>query len=71
MAARYGKSPSGNPLTKYVNLFQTPEERREKYAYARSMGVPVAHAQAMRDRRWTTIQKNISAFGMMGLLKQP
>jgi len=53
--ARYGKSASGNPLTSYVNMFQTPEERRGKYAYLRSIGVKIAWARTVRDWRWTKI----------------
>lgn len=53
--ARYGKSPSGNPLTKYVNMFQSPEERAEKYHFARFLGCGCAHARNVRSWHWTKI----------------
>jgi hypothetical protein len=59
----YGKSESGNPLTKYVNMHQTKEERREKYHYLKGLGFSVAYATQGRDFRWSTIQRNVDYFG--------
>ena len=49
------RSESGNPLTKYVNLCQSPEERRDKYAFCRIFGVTSYVAMAMSDWHWTKI----------------
>lgn len=40
-----------------VNLHQTPEERRAKYAYARKLGANASHAQRMKDWRWNKIKR--------------
>jgi len=53
---KYGKSPTGNPLTIYVNMHQTAEERRDKYHYHKSLGYSWQIANQRRDWRWTTIQ---------------
>ena len=45
-----------------VNLNQTKEERREKYAYIRSMGFSSYWAIIMRDYHWGTIQRYIDYF---------
>jgi len=55
-------SESGNPLTKYVNLCQTPEERRDKYAFCRFWGINVMWATVMRDWHWTKINLFIEYF---------
>jgi hypothetical protein len=49
------RSESGNPLTKFVNLCQSAEERRDKYAFCRFFGVSSYHAIRMRDWHWTKI----------------
>jgi len=67
--ARYGFSPSGNPLTKYVNLHQTKEERREKYNYCRAMGFNTSWSRGMRDWRWKQIQRRVSADAMAGKIQ--
>jgi hypothetical protein len=56
------KSEGGNPLTKFVNLLQTPEERRDKYAFCRSFGLLVRHAMRLRDWHWTKINLFIEAY---------
>jgi hypothetical protein len=56
------KSEGGNPLTKYVNLCQTPEERRDKYAHARFFGLSRNQAERMRDWHWSKITQAIDAF---------
>jgi len=48
-------SPTGNPLTAFVNLHQTPQERRDKYVFCRTAGVDAGWSRAMRDWRWTKI----------------
>ena len=45
-----------------VNLYQTKEERRDKYAYIRSMGWNSYQAIQMRDFTWSTIQRYIDYF---------
>jgi hypothetical protein len=55
------KSEAGNPLTKFVNLCQTPEERRDKYAFVRSFGLSRQWAYKLRDCHWTFINKVIEA----------
>lgn len=59
---KYGKSPSGNPLTRYVNMHQTPEERKEKYHYLKLFGFCVPYCNQGRDFRWSTIQRNIDYY---------
>ncbi len=39
-----------------VNFVQTPEERREKYAYARSRGMDSYMAARLRDFQWPNIE---------------
>ncbi len=53
---RYGYSKGGNPLTVFVNLFQTKEERKEKYWLIRSFGYNWYEAQQKRDWRMKTIE---------------
>ena len=57
------KSPTGNPLTKFVNLCQTPEERRDKYNYCRFFGLDYIQATRMRDWHWTKVNLFIEAYG--------
>jgi len=40
-----------------VNLWQSSEERQEKYWLARSLGANPAHARAMRDWRLSKIER--------------
>lgn len=42
---------------KLCNLWQSPEERREKYAYCRALGVSSYMAMRLRDWQWETIDK--------------
>ena len=56
------ESPTGNPLTKFVNLCQTPEERRDKYNYCRFFGLDYIHATRMRDWHWPKINAYIYYF---------
>jgi hypothetical protein len=56
------KSEGGNPLTKFVNLLQTPEERQDKYAFCRSFGLSVHRARVLRDWHWTKINLFIYAY---------
>jgi len=53
--ARYGKSPTGNPLTKYVNMFQSSEERKEKYHFACFLGCNSDKARHIRSWHWSKI----------------
>lgn len=46
----------------YVNMRQTQEERREKYAYARSLGLHYKRAMQWRDFEWSTIQRWLDYF---------
>lgn len=48
-------SETGNPLTAFVNLCQTPEERRDKYGFCRFLGISHPWARRMRDWHWTKI----------------
>jgi hypothetical protein len=57
----YLRSETGNPLTKYVNLRQTPEERRDKYAFCRFFNLTRNQATRMRDWHWTKINLFLSA----------
>lgn len=50
-------SPSGNHLGKFVNLWQTKEERREKYYLLRSIGLPICKCRQARDWHLTQIEK--------------
>jgi len=52
----------------FVNLWQTPEERREKYHLARSLGVNAAWAEVMRDWPLSKIERR---FGLDGLKDCP
>jgi hypothetical protein len=51
----YGYSATGNPLTAFVNMFQSAEERRDKYAFCLEADVGTAWARQMRDWRWKSI----------------
>jgi len=52
-------SEGGNPLTMYVNMHQSKQERRDKYAFCRFMGVYSAWARVMRDYHWTQINARL------------
>lgn len=54
-------SATGNPLTKFVNLCQSPEERRDKYHFSRFMGVDSYTAMTLRDWHWTKINLYLSS----------
>ena len=54
---KFPKSPTGNPLSKFVNLWQSPEERRGKYYLLRSIGLSVAKARQARDFRISAIER--------------
>jgi hypothetical protein len=65
-------SPGGNPLTSFVNLWQTPEERREKYHLLRSIGLNSAHAKQGRDWRLSTIERMYAVeLGLNGVILPP
>lgn len=53
----YPKSPGGNSLSIFVNMVQTPRERREKYYLLRSIGLSVAKARQARDFRLSAIER--------------
>lgn len=55
-------SETGIPLTAFVNLCQTPQERRDKYAICREMGVSHPWARRMRDWHWTKLSIYLQAF---------
>lgn len=59
-------SETGNPLTKFVNLCQTPEERRDKYAFCRFYGLSVYFAAILRDWHWTKLNEFIKAYLTIG-----
>jgi len=44
-------------MPKFVNLWQSKEERREKYALAISLGVNYSWARVMRDWRLSKIER--------------
>lgn len=54
--ARAPFSEAGNPLTAYVNLWQTKEERQGKYWLCRSLGVNSSWATRMRDWHLTKVE---------------
>ena len=56
------ESATGNPLTKFVNLLQTPEERRDKYAFCRECGASRNLAYRLRDFRWTKLNLFLDAY---------
>ena len=60
--ARAPLSPTGNPLTKFVNLWQSQEERQEKYWLCRSLGLSVDSARRMRDWHQTKIDLYLKTF---------
>ena len=53
----FPKSPTGNPLSKFVNLWQSPEERKGKYYLLRSIGLSVVRARQGRDFRISVIER--------------
>jgi len=55
-------SPSGNPLSKFVNLCQSAEERRDKYAFVRFFGLSIQHAVRLRDWHWPKINMFLEAW---------
>lgn len=40
-----------------INLFQTPQERREKYAYCKALGASWEMAKRLSSWRWFYINK--------------
>jgi len=50
-------SASGNPLTSFVNMNQSAEERRYKYRMIRALGHSVAEARRYRDWRYTSLAR--------------
>jgi len=56
------RSPTGNSLTMFVNMHQTPEERRDKYNMAREYGISWPIAQHLRDFRWTKFDLFIQCY---------
>lgn len=44
---------------RYLKELQTPEKRREKYAFCRAMGKNRSWASGMRDWHWTRIYQNL------------
>lgn len=42
---------------KFINLWQSKDERQEKYHLARSLGANYAHARRMRDWRLNKIER--------------
>ena len=40
-----------------VNLYQSPEQRMEKYYFCRGLGQNCAWAKRMRDWRWTKLYR--------------
>ena len=45
------------PGTRWVNMFQSNDERKEKYHLLRSIGVRVAWARVARDWRLSAIER--------------
>lgn len=65
-------SPGGNPLTEFVNLWQSPEERREKYYLLRSIGLSHEKARRGRDFRLSTIERQYATeLGLSGVTLPP
>lgn len=59
----YGLSPTGNPLTKFVNLFQSKEERQQKYWLVRSVGGTPNLAYRLRDWRLCRVEEYLKNWG--------
>jgi len=55
-------SDSGNRLIKWCNIYQTPEERRDKYNFCRFYHVPPARSRQLRDCHWPVIQRFIDSY---------
>lgn len=55
--ARYSKCHR-----QHINLWSTPEERRERYQLARNLGFNSYEATRMRDWRTETIRKAYAAY---------
>lgn len=51
-----------NPQTKFVNLWQSPDERKEKYWLCRTLGESYSSARRMRDWRLTKIEEYFIRF---------
>ena len=64
-------SEGGNPLTKFVNLYQTPQERRDKYAFCRFFGLKYSLCYTMRDWHWPKINGFIEALNKTIALPLP
>jgi len=54
-------SPGGNPLTSFVNMWQSPGDRRLKYRILRCAGLSTAKARRGRDFRLGTIERFYAA----------
>jgi len=52
-------SDGGNRLVKWCNIVQSPEERRDKYAFCRFYGLSVHRARQLRDCHWPVLNRFI------------
>ena len=57
----YGVSPTGNPLTGYVNMFQTPAERKYKYDLVKDAGYSADLARRLRCWRLSRVRMYLNA----------
>ena len=55
-------SDAGNRMIKWCNIYQTKEERHDKYAFCRFYHLPVTRARQLRDCHWPVIQRFIQAY---------
>ena len=66
------RSPGGNPLTMFVNMNQSPEERRSKYHLLKSIGLDYQHCRQGRDWRLSTIERMYATeLGIGGITLPP
>jgi hypothetical protein len=65
------RSDGGNRLVKWCNIVQSPEERRDKYAFCRFYGLPVDRARQLRDCHWPVLNRFIQAYTEACTPKQP
>lgn len=47
---------------RYVNSYQTPSDRRAKYALAKEAGLPVDTSRRIRDYTWPHLQRYVAYY---------
>lgn len=55
-------SPSRQNSSSYVNMFQSADERKQKYQYVLELTQDTDFARRLRDWRWSTLQGALDVY---------